>query len=160
MEEGTEGGIHAIRLLWEHYYQEEDWVFIFIDAQNSFNEENQTAMIWDVQYEWPSGMQFIFNYYRHWATLGVQNLEGLCHFLHIREVVTQGEPLDMIEYGIGVLPIIQELQDTQPRITQPWYADDTGAGGSFGNIFAHFKYIQAGGPLRDTSQNRPRVSWS
>ena len=90
VEEGTEGGIHAIRLLWEHYYQEEDWVFIFIDAQNSFNEENQTAMIWDVQYEWPSGMQFIFNYYRHWATLGVQNLEGLCHFLHIREVVTQG----------------------------------------------------------------------
>ena len=35
----------------------------------------------------------------------------------------------MIAYGIGVLPLIQELWDAHPRVTQPWYDDDTGAGG-------------------------------
>ena len=36
-----------------------------------------------------------------------------CHFLHRKEGVTQGEPLSMNTYGIGVLPIIRDLQDAQ-----------------------------------------------
>ena len=35
----------------------------------------------------------------------------------------------MITYGIGVIPLIIELRDTHPCVTQPWYADDTGVGG-------------------------------
>ena len=30
----------------------------------------------------------------------------ISHFLNIKEVVTQGDPLAMISYGIGVLPLI------------------------------------------------------
>ena len=62
--------------------------------------------------------------------------------------MTQGEPLSMITYGIGVLPLIQELRDAHPHVTQPWYADDAGAGGNFGKILAHFRYLQARGPTR------------
>ena len=40
-----EGGIHAMHLLWAHNSQEEDWGFLLIDAQNTFNEENRTAML-------------------------------------------------------------------------------------------------------------------
>ena len=52
----------------------------------------------------------------------------------------------MIEYGIGVLPLIQELRDAHPRVNQPWYTDDVGEGGNFGKILSHFKDLQVWGP--------------
>ena len=54
--------------------------------------------------------------------------DGSDHFLHSKEGVTQGDLLAMIAYGIGVLPLIWELREAHPRVTQPWYADDAGAG--------------------------------
>ena len=130
VEAGIEGDIHAMRVLWEEHQTEEDWGFLLIDARNAFNEENRIAMLWAVRHEWTSGAQFTFNCYRHWATLVVWDTgDGSVHFLHSKEGVTQGDPLAMIAYGIGVLPLIRELRNDHPRVTQPWYADDTGAGG-------------------------------
>ena len=130
LEAGIEGAIHAMRVLFEEHRKEEDWGFLLIDARNVFNEENRTAMLCTVRNEWLSGAQFTFNCYRHWATLVVRDIgDGSGHFLHSKERVTQGEPLDMISYGIGVLPLIRNLREAHPRITQPWYADDAGAGG-------------------------------
>ena len=108
LEAGIESAIHAMRVLWEEHRKEEDWGFLLIDARNAFNEENRTAMLWDVRQEWPSGAQFTFKYYRHWATLVVRDIgDGSGHFLHSKEGVTQGYPLAMIAYGIGVLPLIR-----------------------------------------------------
>ena len=56
MEVGIEGGIHAMHFLWQEHSQEEDWGFLLIDAQNVFNKENRTEMIWAVRHEWPSGV--------------------------------------------------------------------------------------------------------
>ena len=50
-EAGIEGGIHAMRLLWQDYSQEYDWGFLIIDARNKFNEENRTEMLWAVRHE-------------------------------------------------------------------------------------------------------------
>ena len=95
-------------VLREEHKHEEYWRFLLIDARNVFNEENLTAMLWAVRHEWPSGAQFIFNCYRHWATLVVRETEdGTGHFLHSKEGVNQGEPLAMIGYGIGVTPLIR-----------------------------------------------------
>ena len=55
--------------------------------------------------------------------------DGSGHFLHSKEGVTQGDPLVMITYGIGVLPLIRDLRRSNPHVMQPWYADDVGAGG-------------------------------
>ena len=52
VEAGIEGAINSMRLLWEQHSQEEEWVFFLINAQNVFNEENQTAMLWAVRNEW------------------------------------------------------------------------------------------------------------
>ena len=54
----------------------------------------------------------------------------------------------MISYVIGVLPLIQELWDAHPSVTQLWYTDNAGAGGSFGNILVHLKDLQVRGPPR------------
>ena len=74
--------------------------------------------------------------------------DGSGHFLHSKEGVTQGYPLVMIAYDIGVLPLIRELQDAHPCVTQPWYADDVGAGGTFQQVQANFQDLQARGPAR------------
>ena len=70
----------------------------------------------------------------------VRDLEdGSGQFVHRKESVTQGEPLAMIEYAIGVLLLIRELCDAHPCVSQPWYADNVGAGGKFGRIPTHFQ---------------------
>ena len=74
--------------------------------------------------------------------------DGSGHFLHRNEGVIQGDPLDMIAYGIGVLPLNREIQGAQPRVAHPWYADDAGAGGKFQKILEHFSDLQAWGPAR------------
>ena len=68
--------------------------------------------------------------------------------LHSKEGVTQGDPLAMIAYGIGVLPLIRVLRSDHLQVYQPWYADDAGAGGTFRDIMAHFRDLQLKGPAR------------
>ena len=63
--------------------------------------------------------------------------------MHSKEGVTQGDPLYIIAYGIGVLPLIRELWGYHPRVTQPWYADNAGSGGEFTNILEHLRDLQA-----------------
>ena len=76
-------------LLWAHHSHEEKWCFLLNDARNAFNEEYRTSIIWDLRHEWPSGAQFTFNCYRHWATLVVRDTEDRSgHFLHIKEGVS------------------------------------------------------------------------
>ena len=82
----------------------------------------------------------MFNCCRHWDTLVVWDTGYRSgHFLHSKEGVTQGDPLAMIAYGIGVLPLIRELRGAYPRITQPWYANDAGDGGTFQQVQEHFR---------------------
>ena len=130
-----EGGIHAMRFLWEKQSKEEDSGFFLIDARNAFNEENRTSMLWAVRHECPSGAHFIFNCYLHWATIVVRNTgDGPSHLLHSKEVVNQGYPLSMIAYSIGVLPLLRELRGSHPCVTHPWYADDAGTERKFEHI--------------------------
>ena len=49
----------------------------------------------------------------------------------------------MIAYGIGFLTHIRELREAHPRVTQMWYADEAGAGGTFHHIMAHLRDMQA-----------------
>ena len=89
----------------EEHSQEEDWGFLLIDVRNAFNEENRTAMLWNVQHEWPSGAQLTFNCYRHWATLVVRDTgDGSGHFLHSKEGVTEGDPLPLLSMAYGSPP--------------------------------------------------------
>ena len=129
MKADIEGGIHSMPLLWQKNYQEEDCGLLLIDAQNLFNEENWKAMLWAVRFDWTSGTQFTFNRYCHWVTLVVLNVDGSGHLLHSKGGRTQGYLLVIIDYGIGILPIIRELRDAHPYATQPCYADYDGTGG-------------------------------
>ena len=62
--------------------------------------------------------------------------------------MTQGDLLAMIAYDIGVLPLIREIRNAHPWVTQPWYDDDAGVGGTFQKILDHFRDLQARGMAR------------
>lgn len=89
-------------------------------------------MLWEVRYEWPSGAQLTFNCYCHWSTLVIHGERGMGHFLHRNKGVAQGDPLDMIVYGIGIPNLIRDIQEAHTQVSQLRYADDAEAGGSFG----------------------------
>ena len=64
-------------------------------------------MLWAVRHEWTIGVRFTFKCYRHWATLVITAGDGMGHFLFSKEEVTQGDPLAMVEYGLGIPPLVQ-----------------------------------------------------
>ena len=72
-------------------------------------------MIRAFQFEWHSGTRFTFNCYQHWSTLVIRNTGG-GQFPQTKEGVTQGEPLAMILYSIGILPLIRKLQAAHPLV--------------------------------------------
>ena len=149
LEAGIEGAVHAVRAMWNGAADNEEWGFLLVDAANAFNAGNRTAILWTVRHRWPSGARFSFNCYRHWSQLMIRSDDGYAgHWLTSQEGVTQGDPLSMILYGIGMLPLTIKLKTAVPDCMQPWYADDAGAGGNFEDIDDFFKLLQLWGPAR------------
>ena len=52
--------------------------------------------------------------------------------------MAQGYPLAMIAYRIGIIPLIKNLKQEIPDVTQPCYADDAGALGTFKRLETYF----------------------
>ena len=66
--------------------------------------------------------------------------------LHSREGVTHEDTLEIITYEIGILPLIKNLKREIPDVTQPWYADNAGALGTFTIIETYFYSLTRQGP--------------
>ena len=59
------------------------------------------------------------------------------------EGTTQGDPLAMAMYGIGIIPLIELMQ--KPNITQKRYADDGSTAGDLKSIRAILDKLDAHG---------------
>ena len=145
---GDRGGIHAARAEWIEHEEDEEWGFLLVDARNAFNEGNRTAILWTVRHLWPSGARFAFNCYRHWAMLVIRGEAGEIDILFSKEGATQGDPLSMIIYGVGMLPLTRSLKRQCKDCIQPWYADDAAAGGKFTAIMSYYDLLCREGPGR------------
>ena len=62
--------------------------------------------------------------------------------------MNQRDPLSIIAYVIGVLPIIRQLWGAHPRVTHLWYANDAGGRGKLKHILTHLWDLQARSPPR------------
>ena len=116
---GINGAIHGVQALWCDNLSTEEWGFLLVDAKNAFNKINRFRMLCMVQHLLQSGARSIFNFYRRWSSLVLRNWNGTASILHSREGVTHGGTLVIITYGIGILPLINNLVREIPAVTQP-----------------------------------------
>ena len=92
-------------------------------------------------------MKLVFkNGYHYHSLILLQNGDVTANIIHSREEVTQGYPLAMVDYGIGVIPLIKHLKLVNPDATKPWYAENTGALGTFDNLERYFNLLTRIGP--------------
>ena len=92
---------------------------------------------------WPSGDCVIFNFYCHWSSLVLRNRSGVASFLHSKEGVTQGDPLDMFTYSIGILLLKKSesrISWRQPDLVRVW--------SKFARVKSYFNLLKLHGPGR------------
>ena len=69
-------------------------------------------------------------------------------FLNSKEGVTQRDPLKIIVYRIGILPLINNLKREISGVTQLWYAENAGYLVTFTRIDTYFYSLTCQGPGR------------
>ena len=82
---GIDSTVHGVQAIWDENLTTYDWVFLIVDAKNTFNKINQVVMMWTGRHLWPPGYRFVLSCYRHWLSLILQNSNGKTSFLHSRE---------------------------------------------------------------------------
>ena len=78
----------------------------------------------------------------------LRNGNGTASILHSKEGVAQGDPLAMIVYRMGILPLIKNLKREIPDIPQPWYTYDNEDLGTFVRLATYFDLLTREGPGR------------
>ena len=91
---------------------------LLIDADNAFNRINRKVALWNIQHTCPALKHILINFYRSSSQIYV-NSEGF--FSLFQEGTTQGCPLSMAMYALGLAPMVKKLQ---PACKQVWFADD------------------------------------
>ena len=77
------------------------------------------------------------------------------HTLSSTEGTTQGDPLAMAMYALGVLPLIHRLSTN--AIKQVWYADDATASGELFKIRSWWEHLVEIGPQYGYFQNASKA---
>ena len=142
IEVGIEAAVHAVNELFDEH-QGTAWGVLQVDASNAFNSLNRKVALWHARRLWPRGCRYLFNTYKAWATLVVSGSSSAV--LYSREGTTQGDPLSMAFYALGVLPLIVQLKDLDKWI-QIWYADDANNCGKLPLLRERFDMLVTKGP--------------
>ena len=140
---GIEAAAHAMHSV---FNQEDTEAVILVDAANAFNSISRPAVLWNCRIFWPRCSVFLFNFYHGSpAILFRGHTSGKMQVLYSTEGTTQGCPLSMLAYAVGILPLIKRLKNLGSQ-TQVWFADDSSSGGSLVNIHRWFQKLLSFGP--------------
>ena len=131
-----EAAIHALDEIFEMNSTE---AVLLIDASNAFNNLNRQATLRNVQQLCPPLANILINTYRQDPELYIDG-----KIIFSKEGTTQGDPLAMAMYAIGILPLILQLKSA--RAQQIWYADDSSAGGKLAYLRSWWDRVTQTGP--------------
>ena len=104
---GSEASIHAMRSVFKKEAAEKA---ILVDAANVFNNINRKALLHNVPVLCPIFARYINNCYCSLARLFV--IGGI--ELKSNEGATQGDPIGMAVYGIGITQLLNIMLSTVP----------------------------------------------
>ena len=112
---------------------------LLVDANNAFNSLNRATTLHNAQILCPSMAPALINIYRMNAELFVDN-----EVILSKEGTTQGDPLAMAMYALGVTPLIQAVCSAGAK--QVWFVDDASAGGRIHQLRSWWDRLAAIGP--------------
>ena len=138
---GCEAAAHAMKEIFE---EEETDAVLFIDASNAFNSINREAMLHNLQYLCPSMSTYVKNCYGTPSRLFVAGGKEL----ESAEGSTQGDPLAMHSYGVGILPLLSIIKPEvqKEKMKHVAYADDIGGGSKLKMLRDWWDKIVRNGP--------------
>ena len=136
-ESGIEAAVHAMTTVFD---DDDTEALLMADASNAFNRLNREACLHNIQHLCPAMSAIVINTYRHPANLIVGG-----EVIRSREGTTQGDPIAMPLYALGVLPLLRSVA-TEGTV-QAWFADDSSAGGKLVKVRAWWDALTTKGPL-------------
>ena len=110
-----EAGIHAIRNI---FNDESSEAVLLVDALNAFNALNRQVALRNVSILCPIVAPFLINAYCTPSKLFIRGT-----YILSQEGITQGDPLGMVMFVIGTLPLIHQIQG---GVQQAWYTGTAG----------------------------------
>ena len=146
-EAGCEAAVHAMRKIFQRECTE---AILQVDATNAFNRLNRQATLRNIQVLCPSLATVLINTYRSSTELFIEGKTILS-----QEGTTQGDPLAMSMYALGVLPLINQLDHLAQQV---WFADDASAGGRLRQIREWWDRLMSLGPSYGYLAN-PSKTW-
>ena len=152
---GCEAAVHAIGDIFEE--QSTD-ALLLIDADNAFNSLNRKVLLHNIRYLCPPMAIYIRNCYCVPSRLFVQ---GAGVEIPSSEGTTQGDPLAMPVYAIGITPLLESIKlgtkDT-PRVKHAAFADDLGGAGELAHLRSWWDNVVTFGPMLGYHPNASK-SW-
>ena len=124
---------------------------LLVDASNAFNNLNRQTALLNIHSLCPSLAPVLTNTYSSDVQL---HIDG--ETLYSCEGTTQGDPLAMAMYAIGILPLVDQLNSLPA--TQVWYADDAAAGGKIEHLHEWWVSLKNKGPSYGYHAN-PAKTW-
>ena len=104
---GCEASVHALCSLFDNPASEGVYL---VDAKNAFNQLNCQSILQNMQVIFPSLAPILINCYFNPAALFIPTSETIWS----KKETTQGDPLGMAMYAIGVTPLIQNYKRELP----------------------------------------------
>ena len=132
---GCEAAVHSVQTL---FGSPDTEAAMLVDATNAFNSLNRQATLRNIQHLCPSFSTILISTYRVDVALYIEGSTLLSE-----EGTTQGDPLAMPMYALGVLPLINCISGD---LMQVWYADDATACGSLSELHLWWDKLLQFGP--------------
>ena len=150
---GSEAAIHAMRKMFAH---ENTDAVILVDAANAFNNLNRKAMLHNIKFICPEISKYVTNCYSDPARLFV--IGGL--ELKSQEGTTQGDPLGMAIYALGITPMMNILLMAigNKHNKMVGFADDITAAGDIAALREWWDHLLEIGPCYGYFP-QPTKSW-
>ena len=145
-EAGSEAAIHAVC-----FDNPDSEGVLLVDATNAFNTLNRQAALLNIHSLCPPLTIILTNTYRGDTQLFIDG-----DALLSREGTTQGDPLAMAMFAIGILPLINQLNPLPAK--QAWFADDATAGGQIQHLHDWWTSLNHTGPSFGYHAN-PAKTW-
>ena len=141
---GCEAAVHSVV---DNFEQENDCDGVLqIDASNAFNSLNRNVMLHNVKIICPVIANYVNNTYALSARLFILGGKEILS----REGTTQGDPVAMAIYALGILPLLSKIKaktnlEKQP-VLQVAFADDITGSGNLHSLRLWWDQIVEYGP--------------